>query len=185
MNRGGKRPNPWGGGGGWLKGGGCWCGGKGPLKWGGLCKRQINQKKGSLHPPPPTTIVIDYHMPACVAETGAPFDPKGAAQAGFPTAAAAQRSSRPGGPGLTRPVHSRDLLLWEDPHPSSQGLSGHSTCCHGCSTEGKEGGADLGQTEAEKGTALSKVRSQNQKETNTQGVGVWDTAEPLGSHSII
>lgn len=87
-------------------------------------------------------------MPACVEEIGAPLGPKEVGQVDFPMAAAGHMSSKMGGLGQNHLVHSRVLLLGVDLHSSSLGPFGHSTFLHGCSREGKEEGAGLGQREA-------------------------------------
>lgn len=87
-------------------------------------------------------------MPACVEEMGAPSGPTEAGQAGSPMAAAGRMSSKMEGQGQTHLDRSRALLLWVDLRSSSLGPSGHSTSPHGCSKEGKEGEAGLGQKEA-------------------------------------
>lgn len=85
--------------------------------------------------------------------------PREVDQAGSPMAAAGHRSSKMEGLGQTHLDHSTDLLLSVDLHSSSLGPSGHSTFLHGCSREGKEGGAGLGQTEAGGAKFKTCVRS--------------------------
>lgn len=98
-------------------------------------------------------------MPVCVEEMGPPSGPTEAGQAGCPMAAAGHMSSMMGGLGLTHLDRSKGLLLWVVRHSSSLGPSGHSTCPHGCSREGKEGGAGLGQKEAKEGPKSKRTRA--------------------------
>lgn len=123
IKRGGKRPKLCGGGGGWLKGGGCWWGGKGPRKCGGLCWKMHIQfviySSASYN-----SVFYFYwkywketlvqHMPACVEEMRAPAGPKEADQAGSPRGAAGQMTQahpRMGAPDLIHLDHSSGFLL--------------------------------------------------------------------------